>query len=53
MYFCESDDTELPEQVDLPESTKRELDKRLAAFHRNPSLGSPWKKVKKRILAGR
>lgn len=26
---------------------KKELDRRIAAYHDNPSLGSPWKEVKK------
>jgi putative addiction module component (TIGR02574 family) len=41
----------LPDQVELPEETKKELDKRLESYHRNPDSGSPWEEVKKRIQA--
>jgi len=41
---------ELPDSVEIPQWHKEELDKRLAAYHANPSEGSPWKDVKKRIL---
>jgi putative addiction module component (TIGR02574 family) len=41
----------LPDQVELPEETKKELDKRLESYHRNPDIGSPWEEVKKRIQA--
>jgi putative addiction module component (TIGR02574 family) len=44
---------EKPEQVELPETVKKELDKRIDAYQRNPEEGSPWKQVKKRILAGK
>ena len=44
---------EMPDQVELPEDLRQELDKRLAAYHRNPDEGSPWQSVKQRILAGR
>jgi putative addiction module component (TIGR02574 family) len=41
---------EMPESIEIPEWHKNELDKRLEAYHANPSGGSPWKEVKKRIL---
>ncbi len=41
---------EVPESVELTEHEKRELDKRLAAYHQNPEIGSPWETVKERIL---
>ena len=41
----------LPEQVTLPDDVKAELDKRLKAYHRNPTAGSPWEIVKQRVLA--
>jgi putative addiction module component (TIGR02574 family) len=44
---------ELPEQVELPDSAKKELDKRIEAYHKHPELGSPWKEVKQRIFAGK
>lgn len=40
-----------PEAVLLTEKQKKELDRRLAEYHNNPSVGSPWKDVKKRILS--
>ena len=39
----------IPESVLLTEQQKVELDHRLEAHHKNPSVGSPWAKVKKRI----
>ena len=41
---------EMPEAIEIPEWHKNELNKRLEAYHANPSEGSPWKEVKKRIL---
>jgi putative addiction module component (TIGR02574 family) len=41
---------EMPESIEIPEWHKNELDKRLEAYHANPSEGSLWKEVKKRIL---
>ncbi len=41
---------DLPEAVQVPEWHKEELEKRLDAYHANPSEGSPWGEVKKRIL---
>lgn len=43
----------LPEAVPLTDKQKKELDRRLSAYHENPSLGSPWKEIKKRILSTR
>ncbi len=40
-----------PEALPLTRAQKRELDRRLAAYHKNPEAGSPWADVKKRILA--
>jgi putative addiction module component (TIGR02574 family) len=37
------------ETVELSEDEKAIIDERLNAYHRNPSLGSPWDDVKKRI----
>ncbi len=39
----------IPEAIPLTDKQKKELDQRLAAYHNNPSAGSPWKEVKKRI----
>jgi putative addiction module component (TIGR02574 family) len=41
---------EMPEAVQIPEWHKKELEKRLEAYHANPEEGSPWQDVKKRIL---
>ena len=42
---------ELPDQVELPDEAKKELDIRLESYHRNPEIGSPWEEIKQRILA--
>jgi putative addiction module component (TIGR02574 family) len=39
-----------PHAVKVTPSQKEELDRRLKTFRKNPSAGSPWSKVKKRIL---
>lgn len=41
----------VPDAVSLTDKQKKELDRRLTAYHHNPSAGSPWKEVKKRILS--
>ena len=43
---------EVPQAVALTEAQKAELDKRLDAYHRDPTAGSPWPVVRDRI-AGR
>ena len=40
----------VPEAVPLSEDQKKELDRRLEAYHINPDAGSPWSEVKQRIL---
>jgi putative addiction module component (TIGR02574 family) len=40
---------EVPEEIELTDAQKAELDHRLEAFHRNPGEGSPWSVVKERI----
>jgi len=40
---------EMPEAISLTDSQKRELDHRLDSYHKNPSAGSPWEEVRKRI----
>jgi len=40
---------EAPDIVPLTEEQKKELDRRLDAFHANPTEGSPWETVKNRI----
>ena len=41
----------VPQAMLLTDKQKKELDRRLSAYHDNPSAGSPWKEAKKRILA--
>ena len=41
----------VPESVSLTEEQKAELEHRLKVYHKNPSMGSPWAEVKKRILS--
>lgn len=43
---------ECPEKIELTDATRQLLRKRLAAYRANPSAGSPWKEVKRRILNG-
>jgi putative addiction module component (TIGR02574 family) len=40
-----------PDSVCITEEQKAELDRRLEAYHRNPSEGSPWEVVRERIKA--
>ena len=40
---------EFPESVDLSESQKAELDRRLDASHLHPEAGAPWGEVRDRI----
>ena len=40
----------LPEVVPLTDVQRQELDRRLAAYHHDPTAGSPWESVKQRIL---
>ncbi len=41
---------ENPDSVPLTDSQKQELDKRLDSYYENPEAGSPWEKVKERLL---
>jgi putative addiction module component (TIGR02574 family) len=41
----------VPESVDLTEAQKKELDRRLEEYHKNPDVGSPWDEVKSKLLA--
>lgn len=41
--------SEVPDAVILTEEQKSELDRRLDAYHKNPSEGSPWNDVRERI----
>ncbi len=44
---------EFPEEVDLTDEQKAELDRRLDAYHQNPDEGSPWGMVRERIRGRR
>lgn len=39
----------VPEAVALSEDQKKELDRRIEAYHLNPDAGSPWIEVRERI----
>jgi putative addiction module component (TIGR02574 family) len=41
---------EAPEALELTESQRAELDRRLDEYAQNPEAGSPWPEVKERIL---
>ena len=40
---------EVPEAVALTDAQKAELDRRLDAYHQDPTAGSPWPVVRDRI----
>lgn len=40
---------EVPEAISLSDDEKAELDRRLDAYHRNPTAGSPWEAVRRKI----
>jgi putative addiction module component (TIGR02574 family) len=42
---------EAPESVALTQDEKTELDRRLKAYHQDPSEGSPWGMVRERITS--
>ncbi len=42
--------SEVPEAIELSETQRDELDRRLKAYHDNPESGAPWMEVKGRIL---
>lgn len=44
---------EVPESLELTDSQRQELDRRLEAYHKNPNEGSPWSEVKARIVKRR
>jgi putative addiction module component (TIGR02574 family) len=44
---------QVPDRVDLTAVQRAELDRRLDAYRRDPTAGSPWSEVKARILSGR
>ena len=44
---------EVPEAVEVTEAQREELNRRLDAYRKDPSAGSPWPEVKERILTSR
>jgi len=42
---------EFPDEIELTPSTRKLLDKRLAAYRENPDQGSPWQEVKRRLIS--
>ena len=42
---------EVPDEVDLTDLQKAEIDRRLDAYHRSPEEGSPWDTVRERIFS--
>jgi putative addiction module component (TIGR02574 family) len=40
-----------PESIPLTEKQKKELDKRITAYIKNPDQGKPWSEVKNNILS--
>ena len=43
---------ETPEEVDLTEEQKDELDRRIDAMEKNPEEGSSWSEVRARVWSG-
>jgi len=41
---------EVPEALELTPAQEAELDRRLDAYRKNPTAGSPWPEVKARVL---
>lgn len=44
---------EIPEEIELTDEQKAELDRRLDAYNQNPDEGSPWGMVRERIRSSR
>jgi putative addiction module component (TIGR02574 family) len=40
------------DQLDIPESHREELDRRLAAADADPAAGRPWEEVRARLRGG-
>ncbi|HCE43673.1 MAG TPA: addiction module protein [Lentisphaeria bacterium] len=43
----------IPEALPITDAQKKELDRRLEAYHSDPKKGIPWEEVKKRIKSGK
>ena len=44
---------ECPDALDLTGAQKQELDRRLAAYERDPAAGVPWAELRQRLLPSR
>lgn len=44
---------QIPDELPLSDAQREELDRRLEAYRHDPTAGSPWPEVKKRLLARR
>ena len=42
----------VPEALPLTDAQREELDRRLDAYHRDPSAGSPWEEVQRSTREG-
>ena len=42
---------EHPESIELTVAERRELDRRMEAYLKNPSTGTPWPEVKAKLLS--
>jgi len=42
---------EHPESIKLTPAEQQELDRRMEAYRKNPTEGTPWPEVKKKLLA--
>ena len=40
-----------PESIELTPAERRELDRRMEAYLKNPSEGTPWPEIKSKLLA--
>lgn len=43
----------VPEALPLTDEQRKELDRRLESYHRDPVAGAPWEEVRERIRARR
>jgi putative addiction module component (TIGR02574 family) len=44
---------EVPEAIPFTDSERREIDRRLDAYMKDPNAGSPWPEVRARLLRGK
>jgi len=41
--------SQIPDEVQLSDEKKLELDNRLSAYHQNPTSGAPWHEIRESI----